>query len=124
MIRMFNLEQDETYVLMMADPIFGDELMNDKITSLAYNPKRRILAGGTRSGHIVMWKCKSMSTDSPITSEGWEAKAPFKANSGGPVTNMEWGGNGNILAGSSDAGLTVLNQQVLKKKMRDEFKMM
>jgi len=51
--------------------------MMDKIVSVAYNSKKRILAAGTKNGFIVMWKCKSMTSDSPIDSDGWEAKPPF-----------------------------------------------
>lgn len=39
-----------------------------------------------------MWRCKQMSAESPSTSEGWDARAPIKAQ-GGPLTKLEWGGN-------------------------------
>lgn len=54
-----------------------------------------MLAAGTKNGYIVMWKCKSMTADSPQDSEGWEAKPPFQSKIDTNMTSMnyiEWGG--------------------------------
>ena len=121
-------------MLTLAEPAFGGQCLNDKIMSISYNPKKRILSGGTKNGHIVLWKCKTMSAESPSSSEGWEAKPPFKlampakAPLASPelpsVTSVEWGGSLNIMAAMSQNCLTVLNQTVLKKKMKENFKIM
>lgn len=58
MIRLLNIEQDENYVLTLAEAAFAGLLFQDKIISIAYNYKKRILSGGTKNGYIVMWKCK------------------------------------------------------------------
>jgi len=58
MIRMFNIETDENYVLTLADSNFGGMLFKDKINTISYNFRKRILAGATKNGYIVMWKCK------------------------------------------------------------------
>lgn len=79
MIRMFNIEQDENYVLTLAESAFGNLLFQDKIISISYNYRRRILSAGTKNGYIVMWRCKQMSADSPINSDGWDARSPIKA---------------------------------------------
>ena len=71
-------------MLTLAEPIFGGQLYQDKINTISYNPKKRILTGGTKNGHIVMWKCKQMSASSPDSSEGWEAQSAIKTK-GGPV---------------------------------------
>jgi intraflagellar transport protein 140 len=127
MIRLLHLGEDETYVLTLAEDAFGEALMTDKIVSISYNSKRRILAGGTKNGHIVMWKCKSMTTDSPADSEGWEAKPPFgsKVQTSNPcITSMEWGGSQNIISGMNQGGVLILSQTVLKKKMKGDIKVM
>jgi len=69
--------------------------MMDKIVSIAYNQKKRMLAAGTKNGFIVMWKCKSMTSDSPSDSEGWEAKPPFQCKietNNSSMNYIEWGG--------------------------------
>lgn len=73
MIRLFNIDADENYVLTLAESIFRGQLFNDKINCIAYNPRKRILVGGTKNGYVVMWKCRQMTAESPDTSDGWEA---------------------------------------------------
>jgi intraflagellar transport protein 140 len=58
MVRMFNIETDENYVLTLAEPCFKQQVYNDKVVSVEYNPRRRIISCGTKNGYIVMWKCK------------------------------------------------------------------
>ena len=121
MIRLLNLEQDETYVLTLAEDVFGGQLMMDKIVSIAFNQKKRILAAGTKNGFIVMWKCKSMTADSPSDSDGWEAKPPFQAkieSNNSSMGYIEWGGQSNILNAINQGGSLILSQTVLKKKMK------
>jgi len=50
------------------------------------------LSGGTKNGYIVMWRCKQMSAESPISSDGWDARAPLKSQMAQPITKLEWGG--------------------------------
>ena len=57
-------------------------MLSDKITCVAYNEKKRIIAGGTQEGRIVMWKCKQLlSGESPSNREGWEAQLPVSLSS-------------------------------------------
>lgn len=58
MVRLFNIENDENYVLTLAEASFKGQVINDKIVSIEWNAKRRIVACGTLKGFIVMWKCK------------------------------------------------------------------
>ena len=58
MIRMFNIESDENYILSLAEPAFANQLFQDKIITLTYNKRKRMLTGGTKNGYVVMWKCK------------------------------------------------------------------
>lgn len=85
MVRMFNIESDENYVLTLGEASFKGQVFNDKIVSIEYNQRRRIISCGTKNGYIVMWKCKLFSTESPSDSEGWEGMPCIKAKCG-PVT--------------------------------------
>jgi hypothetical protein len=69
-----------------------------------------------------MWKCKLFSAESPSDSDGWEGMPCIKAKCG-PVTQLSWGGNQQILAGLHEQGSVILNHTILKKKMKDNFKM-
>lgn len=92
MVRMFNINSDENYVLTLAEPSFKGQVFNDKILSIEYNEKRRIISCGTKNGFVVMWKCKQFTTESPSDSDGWEGMPCMKAQSA-PVTQLTWGGN-------------------------------
>ena len=70
-IRLFNIDADENYHLSVNESAFQGQLFNDKINTISYNPKKRILSGGTKNGFIIMWKCKVMSAESPTSDEGW-----------------------------------------------------
>ena len=72
MVRMFNIENDENYVLTLAEPAFKGLVFNDKIISIEYNSRRRIISCGTKNGDIIMWKCKQYTAESPTDSDGWE----------------------------------------------------
>ena len=122
MVRMFNIEQDENYVLTLVEPAFKNQLFNDKIVSIEYNEKRRIISCGTKNGFVVMWKCKQFTTESPSDSDGWEGMPAIKAQ-GGPIMQLQWGGNQQILSGVHQGGAVILNHTILKKKMKDNFKM-
>ena len=76
-IRLFNIEADENYILSLAETAFQGLLFQDKINTLTYNKRKRILTGGTKNGYVVMWKCRQLSAASPISSEGWEAQPPI-----------------------------------------------
>ena len=120
-IRLLNIEKDETYNLTLANPMFGGTLLNDKILCISYNARRRTLACGTKSGYIVMWRCKSLSGDAPIVSEGWEAKKPTKAELDN-ISEMHWGINHGLICGIVPNGLVLLIETQLKKKMRDSLR--
>ena len=122
MIRMFSIASDENYVLALAEAAFQGHIYQDKINCIAYNPKSRILAGGTKNGFIVMWKCKQMTVASPDSSDGWEARTPVKCQGTG-VMGLSWGGSSNVISALYPTGATVLTHTILKKKMKDNFKM-
>jgi len=127
MVRLLHLEEDETYLLTLSEDAFENKLMRDKIVSVAYNSKKRILAAGTKDGYVIMWKCKSMSTKSPSSADGWEAKPPFKAKTNSKIpaiTNLNWGGSSTILSAMNDGGAMILSQTILKKRMKGDLKIM
>ena len=121
MIRMFNIQSDENYVLTLAEPAFKGILYQDKINTINYNPKNKMLTGGTKNGYIVMWRCKSVTVNSPDNSEGWEARAPIKCQ-GTNVQAIKWGGSQNVISALYGTGITILNHTILKKKMKENFR--
>lgn len=54
MIRLWNLDEDENYVLTL----FDQNIINDKILHVKYDSKGKLLVGGTQEGRLVFWKNK------------------------------------------------------------------
>ena len=48
---------------------------------------------------------------------------PCLKSQGAPISTLGWGGNQQILAGLHSQGAIILSHTVLKKKMKDNFKM-
>lgn len=63
-----------------------------------------------------------MTVASPDSSEGWEARTPVKCQGAG-IVQLQWGGNSNVISALYPTGATVLTHTILKKKMKDNFKM-
>lgn len=63
-----------------------------------------------------------MTVTSPDSSDGWEARTPIKTHGPG-ITQVHWGGNSNVISALYPTGSTVLTHTILKKKMKDNFKM-
>jgi intraflagellar transport protein 140 len=59
MIRCWDLQQDENYALTLYD----QQVFNDKIVCASYEPKGRLLVGGTQEGKIIVWKNKNNQFD-------------------------------------------------------------
>ena len=78
--------------------------------------------GGTKNGYIVMWKCRAMTASSPDSADGWEALPVVKSH-GPNIIRCEWAGNMNSFGAIYGKGVTILNHTILKKKMKDNLKM-
>jgi intraflagellar transport protein 140 len=119
MIRLWNLERDCNYFLTLADTDPSGKMLTDKINCIAYNEKKRIIAGGTQEGKVVMWKCKQLlSGESPSTREGWEAQLPVSLSSN-PISQVSWSSSEALLSASSQSSLSILSETILRKKVRD-----
>ena len=57
---------------------------------IAYHEKKKILAGGTQEGRVVMWKSKFLlSGEAPSSNDGWEAQLPVTL-SNTPISQISW----------------------------------
>ncbi|KAI8812149.1 hypothetical protein BJ742DRAFT_706226 [Cladochytrium replicatum] len=88
-IRILDLAREET------DSLIVPSMENVRITSMAMNQERHIIAGGTDSGHIVMWKCHFRVKDDEVIPE-WQAMP--KLNAGGLPERISWGCSGDMLS--------------------------
>ena len=107
-IRLFNIEEDENYILSLAESAFQGLLFNDKMITISFNQKKRIISCGTKNGFICMWRCKTMSAKSPISPEGWQALTPVQGQNQA-IYKLAWGGANQIQSGVSQNGILILS---------------
>lgn len=60
----------------------------DTVRSIAYNPKRRILAAGTQLGRVCMWHYAGQQGVRRNEAD-WEPMTPINTNSG--IFGLDWG---------------------------------
>lgn len=67
---MWNLESDENYMISLTS---ADKTIprSDRISDIAFNPQKSVLAAGTAGGHVVMWRRLGTSTVGGWRSRCW-----------------------------------------------------
>lgn len=89
MIRFWNLDEDENYVLTL----FDQDIRNDKIHLIQFENKSKLMIGGTQEGKLVFWKNRS---ELFVDSEYWKV-TKSEIQHQGPVKDL-CVGNGLIVA--------------------------
>jgi intraflagellar transport protein 140 len=99
---------------MLLDPRHGTVPGNkDLIRCVAFNPRKRVLAGGTHAGRIVMWRYTGGATPSE---DDWEILPAIKLNVS--IHRITWGPGDSLMAISSaeTKSLSILNETILTAK--------
>lgn len=116
-LRMWHLSRDENYMLKINDPKHMAE-NNDKIISVSFNPRRRLLAGGTSNGKVLMWKfVGEYGGAKPPSEDDWDVMSPIDVASS--VSRLHWGPGEGLLSVGMLNDATILAQTVLHCKTVD-----
>ena len=119
MLRLWNLEQDKNYFLTLADADMSGKLLRDQVLSVAYQEQKRVLAGGTKEGRVVMWRSKSIiSGEAPASSEGWDPYPPVSL-SDLPIVSLSWSETEGLLGASSKTHFGIIAETKLQKKVKE-----
>lgn len=59
LIRLWDFAEDQNYVLSIASTNLSGVHRADRITSIRFNPRRRILSAGTKDGLVLFWRFSS-----------------------------------------------------------------
>ena len=87
-IRIWNLKNDDNFVLSYDSGDGTNKSTSEFITCLDYCASKGILSAGTNSGYIAMWK--SAGGGDTMNEGGW--KCLPRVHIGNAVRNMLWGG--------------------------------
>ncbi|TPX69392.1 hypothetical protein SpCBS45565_g02472 [Spizellomyces sp. 'palustris'] len=105
-IWIWDIENEENSVLRMEKV---------RINCIAFSNTRNMLAAGTDSGHVMMWKARYVPEAEGMGVQTWETIS--KTNLGGAVDGIAWGAQSGLLGARKRSGLKILTEQVLRKKV-------
>lgn len=90
-VRMWNVTSDQSYVLNLSDPRHMAKA-EDTVGTIAYNPRRRTLAGGTALGRVVMWQyTQQQQRSAPPSEADWKILPPINLGWECAVDALNWG---------------------------------
>lgn len=107
-VRLWNLADDENYILSLQGA--GDKsLAVDKATSIDFNPRKRVLTTGTRSGRLVQWRCSTVST--PKSEACWQV-LPVVHASDLAIDRVAWGPGESVHARTEKSSIVLSEAQL------------
>lgn len=123
---MWHLEQDENYVLTLFDieqTIGGFNSLSDRIQTMEYMDKHRLLIGGSREGKVLFWKSQTFGSESPFDSNQWKV-LPYIGLEG-PVHEIKVGNaSGLIAVKHGNNNVSLISETVVSGKMGGGFKVL
>eukprot|EP00826_Nyctotherus_ovalis_P022414 TRINITY_DN17393_c0_g1_i2.p1 TRINITY_DN17393_c0_g1~~TRINITY_DN17393_c0_g1_i2.p1 ORF type:complete len:285 (+),score=29.29 TRINITY_DN17393_c0_g1_i2:382-1236(+) len=114
-IQIFDIEKHQSFVLVLSKSIFGDIVSASKVTAVAYNKRKKLLACGTESGHVVLWNCRTEALP-----EQWKPEKPIKTELPN-IRRMIWESTRALIYTVVPDGLNLLIEGRLSKKMNSSL---
>ncbi|RMX59262.1 hypothetical protein pdam_00005737 [Pocillopora damicornis] len=111
-VRMWNLEQNDNYVLSVDGSGFEP---GEVVNCISFNKVKGILAGGTNKGKVAMWKHVVTKPQKKKLEgqEKWELQSPAVLEGETQLSQIQWGGNKSLLAVNTGETVIILNEQVM-----------
>lgn len=110
-VRMFNLMDDENYLIALQGVDDANTLAGDKVTSIDFNPRKQVLAVGTKEGRIVQWRCSTMQ-GTPKSEENWQVLPIVKA-ADCAIDRVRWGPGESLIHCRTERSQVVLTEAQL-----------
>lgn len=88
-VRLWNLADDESYILSLQGVDERNSLAGDKVTGIDFNPRKKVLAAGTRGGRVVQWRCSTL-IGTPKSEKSWEV-LPVASPASNAIDKVTWG---------------------------------
>ena len=120
MVRLWNLVEDDNYVLQIEDPKVPPD---DKITSISYSESKRVLCAGTKKGYILFWFFAGGSAGGQSGADDWQAQPHATAKLDAEVSDLKWAHSQGVLSVSTDASCSILIEHVLRRQVKHAAKL-
>lgn len=110
-VRLWNLADDENYILSLQGVDVRNSLAGDKVTSVDFNPRKQVLAVGTKGGRVVQWRCATLA-GTPKSEASWQV-LPVVTASSGAIDWLSWGPGESLLNIRTNRSCIILHEAQL-----------
>jgi intraflagellar transport protein 140 len=118
-VRLWNLADDESYILSLQGIDERNSLAGDKLTSIDFNPRKRVLATGTRGGRIVQWRCSTLS-GTPKGENSWQVLPVINASEA-PIEKLSVGPGESLVHIRTEKSSIILSEAQLNTAVQPPF---
>ena len=117
MVRVWDLQQDENYMLSLNDEAIATKSSSDRITKVMFNARRGMLAASTKDGLVVFWRFVGAPAGEEDAASAWSPVTTVELNA--RVEHLAWGPRPSLLAAGFAESATVLLETAFYRKVRD-----
>eukprot|EP00929_Paragymnodinium_shiwhaense_P007169 TRINITY_DN111109_c0_g1_i1.p1 TRINITY_DN111109_c0_g1~~TRINITY_DN111109_c0_g1_i1.p1 ORF type:complete len:1446 (+),score=370.50 TRINITY_DN111109_c0_g1_i1:64-4401(+) len=110
-VRLWDLEDDGSYILSLTGVDERNSLAGDKATSIDFNPRKRVLAAGTREGRVVQWRCSTIQS-APKSDASWQV-LPVVNASDCLIDRVRWGPGESLMHIKTERSSVILSEAQL-----------
>jgi len=114
LLRLWHLERDENYTLLINDPRHG-AAPKDLFRCVAFNPRSQVLASGTTQGRVCMWKFVGSNDGKEASEADWDILPSVDGLK--HCSELEWGPGEQLLGVTSRESASILNETTLHCKL-------
>jgi len=115
-LRIWNLADDENYILSLQGIDERNSLSGDKVTSVDYNPRKQVLACGTRGGRMVQWRSSTLS-GMPKSESNWQV-LPVVSVAECAVDKLTWGPGESLIHARTERSSVILSEAQLNSAVQ------
>lgn len=120
-VRFWNLADDESYILSLQDIDERRSLAGDKVTSIDFNARKRVLAAGTKDGKMVQWRSSALA-GAPKSESAWQVLPVVRVGAKDQcVEALKWGPGESLLHVKTNHHSAVLSEAQVNSVVQPPF---
>eukprot|EP01051_Picozoa_sp_SAG22_P005357 SAG22_NODE_316_length_12517_cov_75.265180_1_plen_503_part_10 len=117
MVRVWDLQRDENYMLSLHDAGIQRKSQSDVITKMVYHKQRGMLAAATKDGLVVFWRYVGASASDEDGSSAWAVMTSVALDA--RVDHLVWGPRPGLLGAGFADSASVLLESTLCRAVRE-----
>ena len=111
-VRFWHLDTDDSYILLFDAKHCAAP--KDVITCISFNPRKRVLCGGTAAGRIVFWRYVGHAQDEGVepSEADWEGLPAMESSAA--IQHIEWGPGEGLLGLNNAENVSIVLETVMQ----------